>query len=240
MWFVALRVAGIFLGAFSLLLLATQSGEIQFKQWFAEWLRYLESGLAIPLEVIKKLLIDNILAFLRSFGWQLPELKDIWRPAFVLSWLMVASTARNSRSITALMIGGFALAFFGSLVSGLTGSAGISILAVTVWTCLLISTRAESTRVTPTNVAAYVTFVIVSVSAAILFGYGKSSAFNNIWTTSGTLVVLATLVLIVGLGFIRRFGVGAANYELNVGLDILFAMGLAFAFVAYMAEPPLW
>jgi hypothetical protein len=231
MWFLfALRAAGILLGAFSLLLLATQTGEVQYKQWFADWLRYLEGWVFnVPLDFIKKLFIDNIFAIIESFGWQLPELNDVWRHVFMLNWLIMAAFARNAGSI-ALWVFGFIVALYGALIAGLSGNvlAGFSATAVAV----AIGTSA--TR-------AALTFGF-TVGAVIVAGFAIASATIPIWVVGALAAFISAWLLVGGIRHNWSGGLRAVlnDFGFNIGLDVLFAMGIAFFFVAYMAEPPLW
>lgn len=91
-----IRLAGIALGAISLLLLWAQLGVLQYKQFFMTFLMWLEDlVIEIPLDVLRRALVDPALGLLRSFGWLIPELTDQWRFMFVLSWLLMGAAARN-------------------------------------------------------------------------------------------------------------------------------------------------
>lgn len=253
---VALRVAGIILGTFSLLLLAAHVGEIQYQKWFADWLHYVDGlALAYPLNFIKKLVIDNILDYFRSLGFRLPELNEIWRPVFVLTWLCVGALARNSSSVL-LLLGGGVVALFVSVVAGLSGdprmgyialgiiSFAAATVALVIWLNIPNRNPMEaSIKRSLLVVFAFATvfFLADSVRPAIdYFTQGGEPASIDIVALGvlgvGVLCVVVPILSLWGRGFRAVMN----DYFFNVGLDILSALGTALFIAVYMAEPRIW
>ncbi|MFN8947712.1 MAG: hypothetical protein ACK5YG_08385, partial [Alphaproteobacteria bacterium] len=95
MW-VLVRIAGIIVGIATLLRLATTQGLVTYDPLFQEWMDRLQDivELGFLTDLIEPLL-HRFIDWVRSFGWQLPDLNDNWRPVFILSSLYLGAEARQ-------------------------------------------------------------------------------------------------------------------------------------------------
>lgn len=129
MW-VLVRIAGIIVGIATLLRLATTQGLVTYDPLFQEWMDRLQDlvELGFLTDLIEPLL-HRFIDWLRSFGWQLPDLNDNWRPVFILSSLYLGAEARQRAGSWSyqLLNGALVLgcAFLGAALAGLSAEPGI-------------------------------------------------------------------------------------------------------------------
>jgi hypothetical protein len=95
MW-VLVRIAGIIVGIATLLRLATTQGLVTYDPLFQEWMDRLQDIVELGfLSDLIEPLLHRFIDWMRSFGWQLPDLNENWRPVFVLCSLYFGAIGRN-------------------------------------------------------------------------------------------------------------------------------------------------
>ena len=93
---ILVRIAGIFAGVVTLLRLATTEKLVTYEPLFQQWLEVLTEFVDYAF-LIKFIGPGLLLAidYFQSLGIPVPDLQDEWRPAFVLSLLVLGAAARN-------------------------------------------------------------------------------------------------------------------------------------------------
>lgn len=107
-------------GVATLLRLATIGFNIEYKEFFQEFLDQVRNivELGFLVDPIDKL-VHGFLEWVRSFGWHIPDLQPHWQQVFTLSWLLMAAIARNwSGALEARMVLAFACALASGVAAG--------------------------------------------------------------------------------------------------------------------------
>lgn len=234
MWWGLLRIVGIIIGVATMLRLATNEGLVSYDPIFQAWMDRLRDivELGFLTDIIELGLLSAI-DWVRSFGINVPELQDEWRPVFVLAALPFGVLARHATVPTVgwLLIAAVTLA--GTLVAGLTGSAGWGLVAAIVTSVVVPSVVArlagydnDNSIVAPTGLATL---------AVGLFGVAPVVAI------AGLVALYAVGFLLIGIEASAREKHSAwGDWRFNIGLDILSSMSLALVLAVAFASPPIW
>jgi hypothetical protein len=132
MGWVLVRAFGIIVGIATLLRVATNEKWVTYDPLFQLWLDKLRD--IVELGFLTDLLgpfLHWAIDYVRSFGISVPDLQDEWRPAFVLSMLVLGAAARNRRTGW-FVVAAPCLALACAVVAGLTGSLEPAAAAVAV------------------------------------------------------------------------------------------------------------
>jgi hypothetical protein len=223
------RIAGIVVGIATLLRVATNEGIVTYDPLFLAWMDWLSD--IVELGFLTKLIGPFLhwgIDYVRSFGISVPDLQDEWRPAFVLSMLMLTTAARHSQNrllVVAAPVGAIVIA----VLSGLTGELAFILVAALV------------TQLS--GVAWLVALVIMSAVAFIAAAFGYDFFAVVSIPAAAALIALNTLVLLIS-GVVEIAGddwrTAFTNANLNTGIDILFTMASAFVIAVAVANPPIW
>jgi hypothetical protein len=237
MGWVLVRAFGIIVGIATLLRVATNEKWVTYDPLFQLWLDKLRD--IVELGFLTDLLgpfLHWAIDYVRSFGIPVPDLQDEWRPAFVLSALVLTAAARNVRAGW-FVVAAPCLALACAVVAGLTGSLAPVVFAVYF--------AAAATANAPTAAFAIAAFAIGAIIGAIggiaiaIAAIGATFAIGGI---AAAAAVAAALLVFGGIQENWRDGFRAvfADPRFNTGFDILAAMLGALFLASWFASPPIW
>jgi hypothetical protein len=249
-----LRLAGIVVGVFTLLRLATLGFHVEYKPFFQSFMDWAENivELGFLIDVIEKIIVQPALEWIRSFGWPIPELQARWRPVFTLSWLLYFSLARpfmrhapNILAITGIVLICGTLALFpavavGTLTDNPYVAAGWPMATIAMVGYLLASPTARNPGARHSLAFAMCMFVLICVTAPFLIPVPTREFFGLDPEAIGLFAWLAVIVFF-GVGFVVESVAlrheSAENRALlaGVGIDILSVIGLALG-VGYIMQ----
>ncbi len=218
------RIAGIVVGAATLLRVATNEKLVTYDPLFLAWMDWLSDivELGFLTKLVGPLLFWGI-EQVRSLGISVPDLQDEWRPAFVLTMLIFGAVARQLHSWSyTLWVPAFALGV--ALISGLYGTLVLVGMFPIIFLLTVLFARTDSR------------WALLFFFIGALFLADKGVAVVAI-----AVAIAALAMLVEALVSTWRFGwYEDAARPLNVGMDILGTMGIAFAIAVAVAEPPIW
>jgi len=239
-----LRIAGWIIGIYAMLKLAAATGTVTYTKVFQAWLDQLHDflGLGFILKPLTQAVILPTLDFIRSFDIPIPALQDHWQQVFVLTWLLLAASARNlSGSVPTFVALG--LAFFCTLLfcvaAGTKPVGSVAVLFVpaasfAAFFAILFVLRGDW-RGALTLAASVVLFAAAGLTSTTRVGIDP---------VTPAAVVFGGVVFFI-LVFRLLFGKGTLSQRLQdpdaaTGLDITAAMLGAFGLATAFADPPLF
>jgi len=239
-----LRIAGWIIGIYAMLKLAAASGTVTYTQVFEAWLDQLRDilGLGFILKPLTQAVILPTLDFIRSFDIPIPALQDHWQQVLVLTWLLLAASARNlSGSVPTFVALG--LAFFFALpfcvAAGTTPVGSVAVLFVpavsfAAFFAMLFLLRGDLRGALT---------LAASVAVVAVTGLTSTTRVGNDAVTPAA-VVFGVVMLFV-LVFRLLVTQGTLSQRLQdpdaaTGLDITAAMLGAFGLATAFADPPLF
>lgn len=129
-----LRIVAILVGSFSFVRLLMLAKTIQYPVQLVEWLHQVEALVSsVSLDVLKLLVVEPVLNILRSHGWNIPQLDEMWRNVFVLNSLLLGSAARHQLKAGWLIAVSSMLGLMGAVVAGLWPGKGIAVGYLVSW-----------------------------------------------------------------------------------------------------------
>jgi hypothetical protein len=232
MGWVLVRAFGIIVGIATLLRLATTEKLVTYEPLFQQWLDKLRD--IVELGFITDYLgpfLHWAFDYVRSFGISVPDLQDEWRPAFVLSTLVLGAAARNARTDWFYVFAP-CLALACAVWAGLEGSLAPVVFAV-VFAAAFAAAAAEAAVAFATAAFAAAAAAAAVAFAAVAFAFATAAAFA---------AVIAAVLVFHGIQENWRGGFRAvtADPQFNTGFDILAAMLGALGLASWFANPPIW
>jgi hypothetical protein len=240
-----LRIAGWIIGIYAMLKLAAATGTVTYTKVFQAWLDQLHDflGLGFILKPLTQAVILPALDFIRSFDIPIPALQDHWQQVFVLTWLMLAASARNlSGSVPTFVVLG--LAFFCSLpfcvAAGTKPVGSVAVLFLPVGSLVAFVGILSMLRGDWRGALSFASL------AAVIAAVGLVSTTR---VAADVLVVLLAVVFggVMFFVFVFRllFGKGSLSQRFQdpdaaTGLDITAALLGAFGLATAFADPPLF
>lgn len=249
MW-ALVRAFGIFVGIATLLRLALNEKLVTYDPLFQLWLDKLRD--IVELGFLTDLLGPFLywaIEQVRSLGISVPDLQDEWRPAFVLSMLVLGAAARSVRTGW-FVVAAPCLALACAVWAGLTGNlfpfavAGTFTLMVAI---IDIISRVAGTAQAVLGVGIVVANALVTSVLAIHFPDVLTDAqFNVTAPTLSEMLFMSTAfaAMMVSIGIWKNWGRGyraaLSNPAFNTGLDILGTMLGALFLASWFSSPPIW
>jgi len=239
-----LRIAGWIIGIYAMLKLAAATGTVTYTKVFQAWLDQLRDflGLGFILKPLTQAVILPSLDFIRSFGIPIPALQDHWQQMFVLTWLLLAASARNLSGSVPTFVA-LCLAFFCTLpfcvAAGTKPVGSVAVLFVpaasfAAFFAILFLLRGDRRG------ALMFAASVVLVAAAGLTSttrVGTDPVTPAAVVFGGVMFFVLVFRLLVGKGTLSQ---RLQDPDAAAGLDITAAMLGAFGLAMAFADPPLF
>jgi hypothetical protein len=241
-----LRLLAIALGIVSAAIMAQRGFQISIHQDFATFFNAVDvlfGGFFEPLNFV----VGRVLEWLRSLGWQIPQLQPDWKYVFILLWLIFGSVARGQAAgrtaswrvrIFVWSWGGICAAI-GGILSGVTsdiatGAAfaySLWCVGYLVWNLNIIGLRWELWK-------SFGVTGLFCLAATIYLLFFRPD-MSRMWVASG-MGLAPVAIFAAGAGllwllmgpFDRRW---LSSWNGRAGVDILSVLGGA-AFVTFLAH----
>jgi hypothetical protein len=224
MGWILVRAFGIVVGIATLLRLATTEKLVTYEPLFQQWLEVLTEF--VDYAFLTKFIGPGLLLaidYFRSLGIPVPDLQDEWRPAFVLSLLVLGAAARNVRTGW-FVVAAPCLALACAVVAGLTGT------------------------VTPVLFFAFAPAFALKFDFGIAFAAFSALAAYVADPVAAVVLVATAAALLLFFGIRENWYLGSLfgyravfhGAQFNTGFDILSAMLGALFLASWFASPPTW
>lgn len=241
------RVAAIVAGSFALVRLLMLATTIQYPVQLVEWLHQVEGWVSsVSLDLIKIFVVDPVLNMLRSYGFIVPQLDDMWRHVFVLNSLLLGSAARHHLKAGWLVVMSSMLGLLGAVIAGLWPDKGIAIGFLASWG-LFYSINFSLLEGWRKDLASMV------FAASVLAAYSVFAANLHVWSLS----IIFSVFFALGIAVLKwRFALVMFTYaaafafygllthygDAQSGLLLVsvFVMATAVSFVSLGARDNFW
>lgn len=245
-----LRLAGIVVGIATLLRLATQEGLVTYDPLFQAWMDELRSLLEIGviLDFVIQPVVHWLLDAARSIGFQVPTLHELWRPTFVLSWLMLGTISRHRPSLL-MLIAATILSVVFAVLCGLLGTMMPAVFLFAFAPIFSVPSGGEDNAfqdpvVIALPLAPFVAFLCLGLTGLALRSVVPNADASLKFAIAATVPIAAgaTLLLLFAAALSWRRGWRAviSHVSFNVGIDILGVMLGALFIASLAASPPIW